>query len=111
MRNNPTLAERRLWNEYLRIHPFKFTRQKPIGNFIVDFYCSKLKLIIEIDGETHLSKKDRIRDGKRTEYFNKFGIKVIRFWNDEILDGLETVCEIIEDEIKNNPLNPPCQGD
>lgn len=78
---------------------YRFLRQKVIGNFIVDFYCSELGLIIEVDGETHLSEKDRVYDEKRTGEPEGFGLKVLRFWNDDILEGLDAVAEIIEEEI------------
>lgn len=67
LRKNQTAAEKKLWNYYLKNHKYKFTRQKPINNYIVDFYCSKLKLVIEVDGETHLEEKDIIYDMIRIE--------------------------------------------
>lgn len=101
LRKNSTAAENKLWREYLKNHKYKFTRQKPIDNFIVDFYCSKLGLIIEVDGTTHLDNKDIINDNKRTNILEeKYGLKIIRFWNDDILNGVHIVSEMIENEIK-----------
>jgi len=57
MRQNPTPAERKLWQDYLKEFPLKVWRQKPIDNFIVDFYCAKLKLVIEVHGDTHFSEE------------------------------------------------------
>lgn len=99
LRNQMTSAEKRLWYEYLRQHEYRFLRQKPIGNYIVDFYCSKLKLVIEIDGVTHLDEKDVNYDNNRTKELEKFGLKVLRFWNNDVLNGLGAVEEIIEEEI------------
>ncbi len=99
LRNEMTAAEKKLWYEYLRMKEYRFLRQKVIGSFIVDFYCSELGLIIEVDGETHLSEKDRVYDEKRTGELEGLGLKVLRFWNDDILEGLDAVAEIIEEEI------------
>ncbi|MBU0722285.1 DUF559 domain-containing protein [Patescibacteria group bacterium] len=96
MRNEMTVAEKKLWYDYLRQNKYRWLRQKPIGNFIVDFYCSKLKLVIEIDGETHIDKKDVSYDQQRTKELEKLGLKVLRFWNDDILNGLGEVENIIE---------------
>lgn len=109
MRNNPTLAERKLWYEYLRNVSVQFLRQRPIDNFIVDFYCPKLKLVIEIDGETHLDKNENIltKDIDRTKILENYGLKVLRFWNNEVLEGFDLVCDRIETEINNFiPPNP-----
>jgi very-short-patch-repair endonuclease len=106
MRNEMTSAERKLWYSYLRQDNNRWLRQKPISNFIVDFYCPKLKLVIEVDGSTHLEKKDIISDQNRTKELKKLGLKILRFWNDDILYGLDEVTKIIEKEkIKSpNPL-------
>lgn len=109
LRKNCTAAESKLWREYLRNHKYKFTRQKPIDNFIVDFYCSELGLIIEVDGTTHLDNKDIIYDSQRTDILEKkHGLKIIRFWNNDIFNGIHIVSEMIENEIKkcNNPPLP-----
>ena len=66
MRKNPTVAERKLWG-YLRNFPVKFWRQKPINHFIVDFYCPKLKLVIEVDGDSHFTDSGVVYDEERTE--------------------------------------------
>ena len=100
LRNEMTPAENRLWYEYLRQSDHRFLRQKVIGNYIVDFYCSELGLAIELDGETHLEEKEINPDSKRTEELEKLGLKVLRFWNYDVLGGLGEVENIIEDEIK-----------
>jgi very-short-patch-repair endonuclease len=106
LRNNMTPAERRLWYDYLRYFKFPVLRQKPIDNYIVDFYCPKLKLVIEVDGETHTEDRDTKRDTKRTKVLESYGLKVLRFWNYDILGGLDVVCGIIEKELKNKSPNP-----
>jgi len=105
LRNEMTPAENRLWYEFLRGYKFRFVRQKVIGNYILDFYCQRLKLGIEIDGETHLGDKHEEHDKKRTSELNKLGIKILRFWNNDILYGLGEVENLIKAKI--NPLNPP----
>ena len=89
-----------MWYEYLRDHKYTFLRQKPIDNFIVDFYCSKLGLVLEVDGETHLEERDVDYDKKRTEKLERLGLRVLRFWNYDIMEGLGEVENIIEEEIK-----------
>ena len=67
----------------------KFTRQKPLDEYIVDFYCAELMLAIEIDGDTHAGQKQYDKD--RTKNLNKFGIEIIRYTNAEVLSNLEGV--------------------
>jgi len=101
-----TDAERRLWAKIRmkQIRGCQFYRQKPIGDYIVDFFCPKAKLVIEIDGSQHLVgdtiKYDRIRD----EYLSSIGLRVLRFTNADVLTHIERVVESIEGEI---PLSPP----
>jgi cyclase len=96
LRENMTQAELVLW-EYLRQHPlgFKFRRQHPVGIYIVDFYCHKLKLVIEVDGSVHGEKEVREADAERQRQLELDGLKVIRFTNEEILKTKETVIEKI----------------
>ena len=99
LRNEMTPAEKKLWYEYLRFNKYGFLRQKIIKNFILDFYSSKLRLVIEVDGETHLEEKDIIYDKHRTKELEKLGLKILRFWNDDILEGFGEIINIIEDKI------------
>ena len=95
-RNNPTPAEEIIWQKILRYKQtgYKFTRQKPINRFILDFYCSELNLAIEIDGSSHIKKKgtDKLRD----KFLYQIGIETIRFTNEEILNNLSEVKVKIE---------------
>jgi very-short-patch-repair endonuclease len=104
LRRNPTPAERKLWEECFRTFPFRILRQRPIHHFIVEFYCAALKLVIEIDGESHFTEEGQASDRERTQVLEGYGLKVIRFTNDEVMRQLEGVCESIWGEI---PLNPP----
>ena len=93
LRNNATLEERRIWNliKNKQINGLKFRRQFPIGNYIVDFVCLKIKLIIEIDGGQHNETKQVEYDKNRTKFFESNGYKVIRFWNSDIYSNIEGV--------------------
>jgi very-short-patch-repair endonuclease len=104
LRKNMTKAERKLWYEYLRNFPLRVHRQRPIDRFIVDFYCPKLKLVIEIDGETHNSKEAQDYDAERTIILSGYKLKVIRFSNEDVLTNFEEICNVIGSTI---PLNPP----
>ena len=103
LRKNMTRQEKHLWYDFLSKHPIKFVKQRPIGDFIVDFYCSKAKLVIEIDGSQHYTDEGKSYDELRTEIINKFGVDVIRFSNYDIDKNFEGVCEKI-DEILNERL-------
>jgi very-short-patch-repair endonuclease len=98
-RNHPTAAEYRIWNEVLKNRSlgYKFLRQKPIGRFIVDFYCSKLLLAIEVDGESHIKKK--YYDNERDKHLNWRNIKTIRFANYQVLHSLDDVKNTIQKAI------------
>ena len=105
LRKNMTAAERKLWYGYLRTFPLRVLKQKPIDNFLVDFYCAKLKLAIEVDGDTHFSPQAQIKDKARTDILQGYGLEVIRFTNDDVLGNFEAVCEQIESYL--DPPNPP----
>ena len=91
-RKTPTKAENKIWNEVLRMKQFadyKFLRQKPIDNYIVDFYCSELRLVIEIDGDSHADSVEY--DAERTKVLAALGLKVVRYTNDEVLQNIQGV--------------------
>ena len=96
LRNQPTDAERILWM-YLRTRPggYKFRRQHPAGNYILDFYCHQLKLAIEADGSIHDKEENKITDIERQSYIESIGITIIRFTNNEIQRHMESVIENI----------------
>ena len=98
LRNTPTDAEQRLWL-HLRASRFegaKFTRQFPIGDFIADFACRSLRLAIELDGGQHA---DSTTDANRTRIIEAHGYRVIRFWNNEVLENIDGVLTVIAEEI------------
>ena len=94
-RHNPTKAEKLLW-KYLRdgrLNGLKFRRQHSIGPFIVDFYCAKAKLVIEIGGEIHQYQKEQ--DSIRQQYLEESGLKVVRFFNSEIIGDIDKVKKLL----------------
>jgi len=99
LRKNMTPAEKRLWYDYLRTFKFRVLRQRAIDNFIVDFFCSQLKLVIEVDGESHFTDDGKDYDWERTKILEGYGLKVLRFTNDEVLQDWEGVCRRIEESI------------
>ncbi len=88
MRKSPTEEEGKLWFLYLNKFKPRFVRQKIIGPYIVDFYCPKLKLIIEIDGEQHYLEENIDYEKRREEFLNKNGYKILRFYNSDIKKSL-----------------------
>ncbi|MGB6016260.1 MAG: endonuclease domain-containing protein [Nodosilinea sp.] len=95
LRRNMTPAEQTLWKQYLRHFPYRVLRQRPIDNFIVDFYCAALRLVIEVDGECHASAEAQARDAERTRILEGYGLRVIRFTNEQVLRELEGVCAVL----------------
>src|ERR1700741_1294653 len=78
-RRDPSPAERKLWYEFLSSLPEKFTRQKPLGHYIADFYSSSLRLVIELDGDSHFDDRAERYDARRTERLEEEGVRVVRF--------------------------------
>ena len=103
LRNNTTKQEKKLWYDYLSKFPIRFLRQKPIDNYIVDFYCPLKRLVIEIDGNQHFTEDGIQYDKIRTDVLEVHGITVIRITNWEIKTNFEGVCEYIEDIVQHIP--------
>jgi len=97
LRANRTTQEKLLW-EYLKSKPsgFKFRQQHPFNKYVLDFYCHKLKLSIEIDGESHNTEKSKLLDQQRTEILGDFGLREIRFSNRMVSNFFEIVVKEIE---------------
>ncbi len=95
MRNDQTPMERKLWSRFLRGLPVQFYRQKPLNHYIVDFYCAKKKLVIEVDGDSHFTPEAREADALRTSVLESYGLRVVRFTNHEVRANFESVCERI----------------
>jgi len=92
LRNNATPQEIILWSRLRRKQlKYKFRRQHSFGKYIADFYCKEKKIVIEIDGSQHKEESNQGYDKERTEYLKRKGMKVLRFWNNEINNNLEGV--------------------
>lgn len=100
LRKHMTDEERKLWFECLKEYPVRFRRQEIILDYIADFYCSKAKLIIELDGEQHADPEERKKDALRTQRIEQLGYKVIRIPNREIWKNFKGVKEYIYQEMK-----------
>lgn len=103
LRNNSTQSEIRLW-KYLKgkqMMGYDFHRQKPIDNYIVDFFCNKLKLAIELDGFSHYIKETYLKDLEKEKKLNQLGINVIRFQDSEVLHRIDNVIAVIQAYIEN----------
>ena len=102
LRKNMTDAERHLWAKIRmkQLKGYQFYRQKPIGDYIVDFFCPRAKLVIEVDGSQHLYDEtieyDRIRD----DYLSSLGLRILRFTNTDVLTHIERVVESIIENIE-----------
>jgi len=110
LRTNQTEAEQRLWYR-LRAHRFmglKFKRQKPMGHYIVDFVCVEQRLIIEVDGGQHAEQV--AYDQHRDMWLRSQGYTVLRFWNNEVMQQLESVLEQIRITISLSPDPSPASG-
>jgi very-short-patch-repair endonuclease len=96
LRHDLTRAERRLWYALRRdqLNGFSFRRQHPVGSFVLDFYCSAARLAIELDGGQH-NEETRRYDEQRSHWLAAKGIRVVRFWNNEVLSNLEGVLVVI----------------
>jgi very-short-patch-repair endonuclease len=103
LRQNQTEAEAKLWAR-LRAHRMagvQFRRQHAIGNYVVDFCSPRRKLIIELDGSQHLDQAEY--DLERTKYLQSLGYRVLRFWNNDVLDNTDAVLQAIWEEVNKVP--------
>jgi very-short-patch-repair endonuclease len=107
LRKHMTDAERLLWRclRDRQLGGYKFRRQYPIGPFIVDFACLERKIVIEIDGSQHIN--NTAADNKRSDYLNKQGFRVLRFWNNDVLQEKEAVLSMILSSLsEDEPPHP-----
>lgn len=95
LRKNMTKEEKKLWYQFLKNLPMTVNRQKNIGNYIVDFYISSCRVVIEIDGSQHGMEKNKIADGKRDSELSALGITVLRYSNQDINQNFYAVCQDI----------------
>jgi very-short-patch-repair endonuclease len=116
LRNQPTDAEHRLW-QYLRkrqLDGYRFRRQHPFGDYILDFACLEPKLVVELDGSQHAD--NHAYDAIRTHFLERAGFKVLRFWNNDVFENIEGVVEVIltaltDRQATPSPPNPPLEGE
>ena len=100
LRKDMTKEERHLWYDYLRNKDVRFLRQKIIGSYIVDFYCAKANLVIELDGSQHYTEQGKAYDEERSAILHGYGLKVLRFSNRDVNNHFDAVCETIDREVQ-----------
>ena len=100
LRKEATKQEKHLWFDYLRTYPVQFKRQVTVDKYIVDFYCAKANLIVELDGSQHYSVEGESYDRKHTAVLEQRGFFVLRFSNNDVDYSFEGVCERIDREVK-----------
>ena len=96
-----TKEERHLWYDFLKTYPVQFKRQYPVGNYIVDFYCYRAKLIVELDGSQHCEKNAMEYDRIRTAYLENQGLFVLRISNLDVIRNFRSVREMIDTMVHN----------
>jgi very-short-patch-repair endonuclease len=108
MRAEPTDAERKLWNllRFKALGGYRFRRQRPVAGYILDFYCPAVRLAVELDGGQHSDGDQAMCDQIRSARLNELGVRVVRFWDDEVLKHPEAVAEQILGELER-PSPPP----
>ncbi len=105
LRKNMTPWERKLWYDFLKSYPVRFQRQKAIGNYIVDFYCAKARLVVELDGGGHYTTTQAEKDDVRIKELETMNLNVIRICNLDIDRNFSGVCEYIDLAVKNLSLS------
>ena len=111
LRKNMTKEERHLWYDFLKTYPIPFHRQYSFDNYIVDFYCHKARLVLELDGSQHFEEDAMEYDRKRTEVLEKRELRIVRIPNSEVNENFAGVCEYIDRLVAQSPgapyENPP----
>jgi len=102
LRKEMTKEERHLWYDFLRSYPVRFSRQKVLGKYIVDFYSAEAKLVIELDGSQHFEGINMQKDAERTAFLENYGLKVIRIPNNEVTRNFDGVCVFIDTAVKQS---------
>lgn len=105
LRNNATSQEDKLYYQFLRRFNVRIHRQKVIGYYIVDFYCHKAKLVIELDGGQHFQDEQLVHDDMRTHFLESQGLLVLRFTNWEVDHQFPSVCQQIEEVVDQRVAN------
>ena len=107
LRKNATKEENTLWYQYLRKYSVQFRRQCILGQYIVDFYCAKARLVVELDGSQHYDIHGMAYDAQRTQYLESLGLRILRFSNTDINRNLRGVCQQIDEEVQQRYCNDP----
>ncbi len=102
LRKEMTKEQRHLWYDFLKGYPVRFSRQKVLGKYIADFYSAEAKIVIELDGSQHYQEGNLETDQERTEFLEKYGLKVIRIANNEVNRDFQVVCELIDKEVRQS---------
>lgn len=102
LRKEMTKEERHLWYDFLRSYPVRFSRQRVLGKYIVDFYSAEAKLVIELDGSQHYENGNIQKDAERTAFLEEYGLKVIRIPNNEVSRNFSGVCTYIDTAVKQS---------
>ncbi len=97
-----TKEERRLWYDFLKGYPVRFLRQKVLGEYIVDFYCAKAKIVIELDGSQHYTQEGEEYDEERTAFLSNYKLTVLRIPNNAILQNFDAVCTYIDNAVNQS---------
>ena len=100
LRKTMTKEEKHLWYDFLREYPIKFCRQKVLGNYVVDFYCAKAQIVIELDGSQHFEEFNAHKDAEREVDLRQFGVCIIRIPNNYIWNNFKGVCQYIDEQVK-----------
>ena len=102
LRKEMTKEERHLWYDFLRTYSVRFSRQKVLGKYIVDFYSAEAKLVIELDGSQHYEELNVEKDTDRTAFLESYGLTVIRIPNNEVMRNFRGVCEHIDAAVRQS---------
>jgi very-short-patch-repair endonuclease len=106
LRKNLSKAEAIMWNHLSRkqMHGFKFRRQYSVDQYVIDFYCPRLKLALEVDGDSHFMPGAEAQDKARQEYIEAFGIQFLRFTNEDVCNNIDGVCQAIYLKIEERKI-------
>ena len=106
LRKNMTRQEKHLWYDFLRDYPVKWYRQRSVDRFIVDFFCFKARLVIELDVSQHYTEDGMEYDSIRTDILEKYNLEVLRFTNLEVDENFRGVCETIHGKVRERVQLP-----
>jgi adenine-specific DNA-methyltransferase len=109
LRRKSTEPEKRLWKQLRgrQVAELKVRQQVWLGPYIVDFFCAEARLVIELDGETHVEPEAVAYDGRRTAFIEAEGYRVRRFWNNDVMQNIEGVVAMIEETARELTPHPP----